>query len=81
MKEIGRILHYTKSKVFVIEANEKVPLRTEVFDDREEKVGVVVDVIGPINKPYLVAVPLIKEPHKYIGKIVYILKKRVTERK
>ncbi|MEM0056915.1 MAG: Gar1/Naf1 family protein [Candidatus Geothermarchaeota archaeon] len=81
MKEIGKILHYTKSKVFVIETNEKVPLRTEVFDDREEKIGIVIDIIGPTNKPYLVAMPLVEEPYKYVGKTVYILKKKATERR
>lgn len=74
MKNIGRIIHYTKYKVFVAESKRMVPLNTTIYDDRKRKIGVVADVIGPINKPYLVIKPLVNKPEKYVGKQIYVLR-------
>jgi len=76
MKKAGKIIHYTKYRVFVVEAEEKIIPNTYVVDDRGKKIGVIIDVIGPINKPYLVVKPLIEKPEKYIGKEIYYLLKR-----
>ena len=73
MKRAGKILHYTKYKVFVIEASEKIILNTYLTDDTGRKIGIVIDIIGPISKPFLVARPLIKNPEKYVGKEVYYI--------
>ncbi|HEW93473.1 H/ACA RNA-protein complex protein Gar1 [Candidatus Geothermarchaeota archaeon] len=76
MKKAGKILHYTKYKVFVIEADSKVIPNTYLIDDRGRKIGLVVDVIGPVSKPYLVVKPLIKDPEKYVGKEVYYTREK-----
>ncbi len=76
MKKVGRIIHYTKYRLFVVEANEAISLNNSVFDDRKRKIGIVVDVIGPINKPYLVLKPLVDKPEKYVGKEVYVMIRR-----
>ena len=76
MKNIGRIIHYTKYKVFVAEAKKAVNLNISIYDDRKKKIGVVTDVIGPINKPYLVIKPLVDKPEKYVGKSIYVIRSR-----
>ncbi len=76
MKRIGRILHYTKYGVFVVEAEKAISQNNTIYDDRKRKIGIVVDVIGPINKPYLVLKPLVDKPEKYVGKEVYIITRR-----
>ncbi len=76
MKEAGVILHYTKSKVFVVEAKDKLIPETTLIDSRGVKIGVVVDVIGPINKPFLVVKPTVKNPEKYVGAHLYYIKRR-----
>jgi len=76
MRKIGRILHYTKYKLFVVEASEALSLNNVVYDNRKKKIGIVVDVIGPINKPYLVLKPLVDKPEKYVGKEVYVFIRR-----
>jgi len=76
LKEVGRIIHYTKNKVFVIEAREKLVPDTVLLDSRGGKLGKVIDVIGPINRPYLVVKPSLKNPEKYVGAYVYYVKKR-----
>ncbi len=74
MRPIGRIIHYTKYRLFVAEAKEAINLNTPIYSDRRKKIGIVTDVIGPINKPYLVIKPLVDKPEKYVGKEIYILR-------
>lgn len=74
MKNIGRIIHYTKYRVFVAESRRAISLNTPIYDDRKRKIGIVTDVIGPINKPYLVIKPLVDKPEKYVGKDIYVLR-------
>jgi len=76
MKKAGRILHYTKYKVFVVESSGKIIPNTYLIDDKGRKIGIVIDVIGPITKPYLVVKPLVNNPDKYIGKEVYYMRER-----
>ncbi len=76
MKKAGKIVHYTKYKVFVIEAEEKILPEDKLVDAKGRVIGEVIDVIGPINKPYLVVKPLVNKPEKLIGAEVYYLKKR-----
>lgn len=74
MKNIGKIIHYTKYRVFVAESGRAVPLNTPIYDEKKKKIGIVTDVIGPINKPYLVIKPVVDKPEKYVGKNIYILR-------
>lgn len=76
MKEVGRILHYTKNKMFIVEARDKVTPDTILMNSKKMKIGKVVDIIGSINKPFLVAKPLVDNPEKYIGGYVYYIKRR-----
>ena len=76
MKEAGIILHYTKNKVFVVEAKNKLIPETVLINSRGEKIGIIVDVIGPIHKPYLVVKPTIENPEKYVGAHVYYIRRR-----
>ena len=76
MKIAGKILHYAKNKMFVIEAEDKILPETILISSRGKKIGKVVDVIGPINKPYLVVKPLVENPEKYVGGEAYYVKRR-----
>jgi len=76
MRRAGKILHYTKYKVYVVEAEEKILPENKIVDTRGRIVGEVIDVIGPINKPYLVVKPLIQKPEKLVGAEVYYIKRR-----
>ena len=76
MKKAGKIIHYTKYKVFVIEAVGKVIPNTYLVDNTGKKIGTVIDVIGPISKPFLVVKPLVNNPEKYVGKEVYYIRER-----
>ncbi|PCN50569.1 hypothetical protein B6U99_03800 [Candidatus Geothermarchaeota archaeon ex4572_27] len=76
MKEAGMVLHLTKSGLYVIEAKEKLLPNTDLYDASGRKVAVTVDLIGPINHPYIIAKPLVEKPERYVGGPLYYLMKR-----
>ncbi len=76
MKEAGIIIHLTKSNLYVIKASDKVLPGTDLYDARGRKIAVCIDLIGPINKPYIVAKPLINQPNKYVGSYIYYERRR-----
>ena len=76
LKEAGRILHLTKTGLYVIEASTKVLPNTDLYDASGRKIAVVVDLIGPINNPYIVAKPLVNKPEKFVGGVTYFRLKR-----
>lgn len=76
MKELGVIKHYTKTRLFIVEAKEKLPLNTVIVDSRGKPYGEIIDVIGPITNPYLIVKPLVEKPEKYVGSPVYYVKRR-----
>lgn len=79
MKELGKIIHYTKSKVYVIKANEKITLDTYILNSSGRVIAKVIDIIGPVSNPFVVAKPLIDNPDKYVGATVYYTKLRRRE--
>ncbi len=76
MKKAGRIIHYTKYRVFVVEAEEKILPENKLVDSKGRIVGEVIDIIGPIKKPYLVVKPLIDKPEKLVGAELYYVRRR-----
>lgn len=80
MKELGKIIHFTKSKLFVIETKERILPGTELFDSKGRKIAISIDLIGPINRPYIVAKPIVNQPNKYVGSYIYYVRRRKSGR-
>ncbi len=76
MKEAGRIIHYTNSRSYVIEAKAKILPQTLLYDSSGNRIAKVVDLIGPINRPFIVAKPLIVKPRKMVKATLYIWKEK-----
>jgi rRNA processing protein Gar1 len=76
MKRVGEILHFTKSRLFVVETSFKVLPSTPLCDDKGRKIAVSVDLIGPTQKPFVIAKPTVESPEKLEGKILYLRKQR-----
>ncbi len=76
LKEAGKIIHRTKSGSYVIEAKAKVLPQTLLYDSSGKKVARVVDLIGPIDKPFIVAKPLIQKPEKRVKATLYFSKEK-----
>jgi rRNA processing protein Gar1 len=76
LKNAGKIIHFTKNGLYVIEAKTKVLPGTQLYDASGRPLALAVDLIGPINNPYIVAKPLAEKPEKFVGGIVYFRLKR-----
>lgn len=76
MRRAGRIIHYTKYRVYVVEAEEKILPENRLVDSSGRIIGEVIDVIGSINRPFLIVKPLIDKPEKLVGAEVYYIKRR-----
>ncbi len=60
LKKLGRVLHKTSSGLIVVSTEdiERVPrLNLPVYDEEARRIGVILDVIGPVEKPFIVVKP------------------------
>jgi len=60
LERLGKVLHRTRSGYIVVEleAKEKPPpLNTPVYKEGARRIGILLDIIGPVKKPYAVIKP------------------------
>lgn len=80
MKSVGEVLHVSKTGKLVVRLEDsKVPPRIGlyVYSEKGERVGMVVDIIGPVNSPYALVKPLNRETASgLVGSHLYI---RITK--
>ncbi len=86
LRRLGEILHSTRNGYIVVrlEEPEKLPpLGVPVFNENRQRVGLLLDIIGPVKAPYGVIRPDSKdiiERIKY-GEVVYYLSPRPRRRR
>lgn len=56
MKPLGKPYLITKSGNILVKVKENVPLYSPIFA-RKEKIGKIIDLIGPASNPYAVVKP------------------------
>jgi len=64
MKKLGVVYSIVKDGLIIVESSIKDPLFTmgaQVFDSTLRKIGFVFDIIGKVEKPYIVVKPYDKE--------------------
>ncbi|MEM0026318.1 MAG: RNA-binding protein [Ignisphaera sp.] len=57
MRPLGSVLHITRSRYIIVKIHDKKSLPilgSDVVDPNNEIIGKVIDVIGPIDKPFAV---------------------------
>lgn len=76
MKSVGEVLHVSKTGKLVVRLKDlKVPPRIGlyVYSEKGERVGMVVDIIGPVDSPYALIKPLNRETApRLVGSHLYI---------
>lgn len=70
-RPIGTAIHLAKSGRLVIKAKGDIRAGEFVFDERGNKVGTVLEVIGPTRSPYLTVIPANEQSKRVIGRLVY----------
>ncbi len=61
MRSLGSVLHITPSRLIIVKLSRPKPippLNSEVLDAQGERIGTIVDIIGPVDSPYAVVKPI-----------------------
>lgn len=69
MRLLGEVLHVTKGGLIILKSLTKKPeqiLNAIVVDRSMNRIGVIVDVIGPVESPFIVVKPSSAEVVKLI---------------
>jgi len=72
------VLHVTKAGDIVVRSGSGPPPRIgdKVFGPDLEEVGIISDVFGPVSSPYLAVRPLVDDPSRLVGKVLYVRRGR-----
>ena len=71
MQEVGEIVHLAGSGRVIIQLTGKLDEGQILCDETGTKVAKVMELIGPIKRPFASATPLTNNIKKYIGKSVF----------
>ncbi len=79
LNKLGTVIHISSQMNIVVKSYfiPKIGKRNIVSDEKKKKIGYVYDIIGSVNKPYILIKPLNKNQNysNLIGENLYIKKK------
>ena len=76
MRRLGKVSHYAKQGFLIVRTNWVPSLNEPVVDKDLRLVGVVKDVFGPVDYPYVAVKPRVKDPERYVGALLYVDKRK-----
>jgi RNA-binding protein len=53
MKCVGRVSHLNSRNLAIVSTDDKVPKNTKIYDSEKKNIGRVVNIFGPVSKPFL----------------------------
>ena len=71
MQEVGEILHLASSGRVIIQLSEKLVEGQILCDEKGTRIAKVMELIGPVRRPFASATPLTNNIKKYIGKNIF----------
>ena len=71
MQEVGEIRHLAASGRVIIQLSNKLAEGQILCDEKGTRVAKVMELIGPVRRPFASATPLTNNIKKYIGKNVF----------
>jgi len=74
--KLGRVLHVSSSGRLIVRGETKPNLGDKVTNDKGKSIGVVFDVFGPTNAPYVSVKTEIDKPHRLINRTLYASRRR-----
>lgn len=73
MQEVGEVLHLARSGRVIVQLTKLVDEGQILCDEKSGRVAKVMELIGPVRKPYASATPLTNNIKKYTGKKVFAI--------
>lgn len=72
MNEVATVLHLAGSGRLILRPNMDLKLNSILYDDKGHKVAKVMEYFGPVDSPYISAIPLTDRIKKIVGKKVFM---------
>jgi len=74
LRRIGKVLHVAKPGDLIARSEGGFAPRIgdRVYGPDLRQVGVVADVFGPVASPYVAVRPLVDEPERLVGQVLYV---------
>jgi len=73
LQEVGEILHLAASGRVIIQLSDELSEGVILCDEKGTRVAKVMELIGPVKRPFASATPLTNNIKKYIGKTVFAI--------
>jgi rRNA processing protein Gar1 len=73
LKRLGKVLHLSSNKNLILKTRLNLKPQTTVLDSQLTPVGKILDVFGPVVDPYASIKPSVKNPKKYVGRVLYLM--------
>jgi rRNA processing protein Gar1 len=70
---LGNVLHLSNNKNLILRTKTKVKIRTPVLSDKLNQIGIIIDIFGPVNNPYVSLKPTVSNPVQYVGRLLYTM--------
>ncbi|WP_081583203.1 H/ACA ribonucleoprotein complex subunit GAR1 [Candidatus Nitrosopumilus salaria] len=71
MQEVGEIMHLAASGRVIIQLSKELVEGQILCDEKGTRVAKVMEMIGPVKRPFASAMPITNNIKKYIGKSVF----------
>ena len=71
MQEVGEIMHLAGSGRVIIQLSKELVEGEILCDEKGTRVAKVMELIGPVKRPFASATPLTNNIKKYVGKNVF----------
>jgi len=72
IKRLGKVQHLSKGGRLVLRSRAKVKLGKVAVNQELKEVGIVFDIFGPAENPYISVKPKVRDPSQYVGQLLYI---------
>ena len=71
MREVGEVLHIARSGRLIIRLDNEVHIGTVLVDSKGRNAAKVLELLGPVSKPYASAIPA-SQKFGTVGQKVYV---------
>jgi len=81
LRRLGQVLHISSDGNLILRAEEPSKIGAKVIDGHKRRVGVVLDVFGPIDSPYISVKPESADAEGLVGRSLFILQRKKRGRR
>lgn len=83
MKWLGLVMHISSQGKLILQSDFTPPLNALVATENKQNIGRIVDVFGPVKKPFVSIVPSIpsKDFENLVGSALYITSREKNTRR